>query len=348
MPHRLKHIAVVCTARPSWAKLLPVCDALRPHFKVDLIAAAYAVTHTRSGVLDMMVEDGWPPTTILPGALDGNTNETSAVSTGLMTLQFTRHFASTKPDLVIVCADRHETLAAAISASYMNTTLLHLQGGEVSSSIDQKVRYANTALSDYHCVSNQDAYARVVLAGAYVDRVYITGCPSIDVCRQAREEPPVTADELAEHGTGLTVNPLQPFTILMMHPTTTHPETAEAEWHKAWTVAQSKRFPIVAFWPGADAGMDAMAKAMRVQGVETQAKVLRTLPPRRFLKLLSQAAYGVGNSSALIREASFFGLPRSILGDRQRGRPFTHGASTLYGDGFAAEKILDVCRKATR
>jgi UDP-N-acetylglucosamine 2-epimerase len=168
------------------------------------------------------------------------------------------------------------------------------------------------------------------------------------VCRQAREEPPVTADELAEHGTGLAVNPLEPFTILMMHPTTTHPETAEAEWHKAWTVAQSKRFPIVAFWPGADAGMDAMAKAMRVQGVETQAKVLRTLPPRRFLKLLSQAAYGVGNSSALIREASYFGLPRTILGDRQRGRPFTHGASTLYGDGFAAEKILDVCRKATR
>jgi UDP-hydrolysing UDP-N-acetyl-D-glucosamine 2-epimerase len=342
----MKRIAVLCTARPSWSKLLPICEALQGDFELDVIAAAYAVTHNRSGVVESMIADGFAPTTMLAGALDGNTLETSVLTTGLMTIRLAQHFETTKPDLVIVCADRHETLAGMIAATYLNVPTLHLQGGEQSSSIDQKVRYANSALADWHCVSNEAAYARVLHAGAFVDRVFITGCPSIDVCRQALADDTVTMGELDGYGTGLRVDPELPFTIVMMHPTTTHPETAEAEWRHALAVAQKVQKPIVVFWPGADAGMDAMAKAMRVMDIEARAKVVRTLPPRRFLKLLSQATYAVGNSSALIREASYFGLPRTILGDRQRGREYSITPSDMYGDGFAAPRIADVCRKA--
>jgi UDP-hydrolysing UDP-N-acetyl-D-glucosamine 2-epimerase len=342
----MKRIAVLCTARPSWSKLLPICEALQGDFELDVIAAAYAVTHNRSGVVESMIADGFAPTTMLAGALDGNTLETSVLTTGLMTIRLAQHFETTKPDLVIVCADRHETLAGMIAATYLNVPTLHLQGGEQSSSIDQKVRYANSALADWHCVSNEAAYARVLHAGAFVDRVFITGCPSIDVCRQALADDTVTMGELDGYGTGLRVDPELPFTIVMMHPTTTHPETAEAEWRHALAVAQKVQKPIVVFWPGADAGMDAMAKAMRLMDIEARAKVVRTLPPRRFLKLLSQATYAVGNSSALIREASYFGLPRTILGDRQRGREYSITPSDLYGDGFAAPRIADVCRRA--
>jgi UDP-hydrolysing UDP-N-acetyl-D-glucosamine 2-epimerase len=319
---------------------------LQGDFELDVIAAAYAVTHNRSGVVESMIADGFAPTTMLAGALDGNTLETSVLTTGLMTIRLAQHFETTKPDLVIVCADRHETLAGMIAATYLNVPTLHLQGGEQSSSIDQKVRYANSALADWHCVSNEAAYARVLHAGAFVDRVFITGCPSIDVCRQALADDTVTMGELDGYGTGLRVDPELPFTIVMMHPTTTHPETAEAEWRHALAVAQKVQKPIVVFWPGADAGMDAMAKAMRLMDIEARAKVVRTLPPRRFLKLLSQATYAVGNSSALIREASYFGLPRTILGDRQRGREYSITPSDMYGDGFAAPRIADVCRKA--
>jgi UDP-hydrolysing UDP-N-acetyl-D-glucosamine 2-epimerase len=342
----MKRIAVLCTARPSWSKLLPICEALQGDFELDVIAAAYAVTHNRSGVVESMIADGFAPTTMLAGALDGNTLETSVLTTGLMTIRLAQHFETTKPDLVIVCADRHETLAGMIAATYLNVPTLHLQGGEQSSSIDQKVRYANSALADWHCVSNEAAYARVLHAGAFVDRVFITGCPSIDVCRQALADATVTMGELDGYGTGLRVDPETPFTVVMMHPTTTHPETAEAEWRHALAVAQKVQKPIVVFWPGADAGMDAMAKAMRLMDIEARAKVVRTLPPRRFLKLLSQATYAVGNSSALIREASYFGLPRTILGDRQRGREYSITPSDLYGDGFAAPRIADVCRRA--
>jgi UDP-N-acetylglucosamine 2-epimerase len=76
----VKRIAVLVTARPSWAKLLPICEALQPNFELDVIAAAYAVTHNRSGVVDSMIADGFTPTTVLAGALDGNTLETSVLT----------------------------------------------------------------------------------------------------------------------------------------------------------------------------------------------------------------------------------------------------------------------------
>jgi UDP-hydrolysing UDP-N-acetyl-D-glucosamine 2-epimerase len=337
-------IAVVVTARPSWAKLLPVCNALREAgFELDVIACAYALTHTRSGVVDVMTCDGWAPTTKLHAAIDANTLESSALTTGMLTVRLGGHFAATEPAGVIVCADRHETLAATISAAYLNIPICHLQGGEVSGSIDNRVRNANTALSDWHCVSNDTAYARLIGAGVPIDRLWVTGCPSIDVARAAKDDKPFDLYELNQHGVGDEVDPEQQFSLVMMHPTTTHPETASDDIDYAIEDAYSKNMQVVTFWPGADAGMDEAGFYLRDHAFPRM-RMLRSLPPRRFLKLLSQAAYAVGNSSALIREASYYGIPRTILGDRQQGRAWTAEPSTLYGDGYAAPRIAQVCQ----
>jgi UDP-hydrolysing UDP-N-acetyl-D-glucosamine 2-epimerase len=296
----------------------------------------------------MMIESGWTPTTQLHAALDANTLETSALTTSVLLMRLTQHFASARPDGVIICADRHETLAGMIAATYQGVPVLHLQGGEVSGNIDDRVRSANTALADWHCVSNAEAYGRVVNAGAKVDRVFITGCPSIDVARQTHHDDPVTRDELDQYGTGLSVDPQQPFTILMQHPVTTHAETAIDDLMSAIGLASQTAWPLVIFWPGADAGADDTSKVLRHMHETNGIKFVRSLPPRRFLKLLSQCALAVGNSSALIREGSYFGIPRIITGDRQQGRAWTETASNLYGDGFAAPRIADVCKRMVR
>ena len=337
-------VAVVVTARPSWAKLQPVCEALRERgIEIDLIACGYALTHTRSGVVDAMAQDGWTPTTRLYAAIDANTLESSALTTGLLTIRLAGHFETTRPRGVIICADRHETLAASISAAYLNIPILHLQGGELSGSIDSKVRWANTHLSDWHAVSNHAAYARLTSAGVPLNRIWITGCPSVDVARLSKDDPLMTRDELDRHGTGASVDPQQPFSLVMMHPTTTHPDTSVDDMHEALFYALDKGLPLIVFWPGADAGMDEAGKYYRTRQWRT-ARFLRSLPPRRFMKLLSQAAYGVGNSSALIREASYFGIPRMIVGDRQQGREWTEQPSMLYGDGYAATRIAEICQ----
>ena len=294
-------------------------------------------------MIDMMRQDGYDPT-VLHAAIDANTLETSGLTTGLLLLRLTGYFAQTKPCGVVVNHDRHETIAASIAAAFQNIPILHLGGGEVSSSIDDKVRYANTAFADWHAVSNEDAAARIRPLNA---NVHVTGCPSMDVARLSKLDAPVTLAELDHYGTGADVDPERPFTLVMHHPVTTHPETASTELIDAITLAVSQDLnrPLIIFWPGADAGADDASKVLRQNAPWKEARLIRSLPPRRFLKLLSQCTLAVGNSSALIREGSYFGIPRIITGDRQQGRAWSKEPSTLYGDGYAAPRIAELCQR---
>ena len=333
----MPRIAVVLTARPSWAKLQPVVEALRaePDVTVDLIATAYALIH-RFG----SVSDDCEPDATLWTAVDGNTLETSALTTALVTQSCASYFRVTRPDVVLVCADRHETLGVCIAASYQNIPLLHLQGGETSGNIDHKVRWANSMLSDAHAVATLEAGEALVKAGCtWVEH---TGCPSIDVALAAQYDSRVTLGELDLHGTGAAVDPEQPFTLLLHHPETERPESAADQMESALVTAGEIGLPVIAFWPGADAGVSESAKVLRVM---SGLRLVRQLRPRRFLRLLGQATHAVGNSSALIREASALGIPRTILGDRQNGRPYTQHASDLYGDGQATPRIVDMVKR---
>ena len=106
---------------------------------------------------------------------------TSAKSTGIAVVELTTVFDHLKPDVVISVADRFETLATAVAAAYLNIPLAHVQGGEVTGSIDEKVRHAVTKLADLHFVSNQMAADRVIRMGEDPATVHITGCPSVDL-----------------------------------------------------------------------------------------------------------------------------------------------------------------------
>jgi UDP-N-acetylglucosamine 2-epimerase len=193
-------------------------------------------------------------------------------------------------------------------------------------------------LSDAHAVATLKAGEALVQAGCRW--VEWTGCPSVDVALAAQHDPPVTSAELGWHGVGVEVDPSQPFTLVMQHPETEHPSAAADQMREALQVAALRGQPLMVFWPGADAGVTESAKVLRT--LQVPARLIRHLPPKRFLRLLGQATYAVGNSSALIREASALGVPRQILGTRQRGRPYTQEASDLYGDGQATGRIVDM------
>lgn len=334
------HIAIVVTARPSWAKLEPIAQALTGD--VELLACAYALLHSYGSVVDQMRQIGHPVTEIW-SALDGATLATSAQTTGHLTCVLGQHFSTSRPAAVVICADRHETLGASIAAAYQNLPILHLQGGEHSGSIDQKVRWANTALADQHAVATQQAYNNLcnILP---VANVHLTGCPSIDVALAAQRDAPVTQMELSQVGTGASVDPQEPFALVVQHTDTREPDRAVQRLQEALGAAQRVCRNLIVLWPGADAGASLESKWLREwsQGVSqsTSVHLIRTLPPRRFLRLLGQATVAVGNSSALVREGSALGVPRILIGDRQEGRELSDGPSDLYGDGHATERIV--------
>jgi GDP/UDP-N,N'-diacetylbacillosamine 2-epimerase (hydrolysing) len=344
----MKRVAVVVSARPSWAKLQTVVELLRhdDEIEIDLIACAYALIHRFGRVADVMRESGLAPTTEIHSAVDGNTLDTSVQTMGLTALHVSEHFKRSRPDCVVMVADRHETLALAASASYQNIPLVHLQGGEQSGNIDHKVRWANSMLADWHAASTFRAREALLKAGLPRNRVWWTGCPSIDLCRAAQDDPPVTASELC--GVGDPIDPLSPFTIVMVHPETEHPESGPDRLMEAIGVALHEHAPTIVFWPGPDAEQEVMAKMLRKWHEDGPAMqpvhLVRTFPPRRFLRLLGQATLAVGNSSAFVREASILNTRVVLVGDRQRNRERRDGYT--YGDGFAAARIVGMIYRA--
>ena len=356
-------VAVVLTARPSWAKLSPVvADLVRRGVDVQLIVCASALLERYGRVVDVVRQE-YPtlPVTEVWSVLEGATLLTGAKETGYLLSALADAVSRLRPDRVVVCADRHEVLAAAMAGRSLNLPVVHLQGGERSGSIDDDVRDAITQLAQVHCVATARARCRVYgLTGDWA-ATHQTGCPSIDLALRARRVVPVTDDELGGVG---AIRLAEPFVVVLHHPNTDHAETAAAELHGILTAVCASGHQVVALWPGQDAGHDPAAKVLRLwQG---KIKTVRNLPPVRFLKLLTQAAALVGNSSVGIREGSALGVPVVNVGDRQQGRErgpnvvdvaeadqvydalarqVAHGrypASTLYGDGHAAERIGEV------
>lgn len=367
-----RRVCIVVTARPSWAKLSPICAALkaRPDVELQIVACASALLERYGRVVDVIKAQGYEINAEVYSTLEGATLITSAKETGGLLSGLADVFTHLRPGVVVVCADRHEVLAVAQAAAYLHISCAHVQGGERTGSIDDRVRDSITALADLHFPSTELAAFRVYsMTGS--PHVHWTGCPSIDVAKQAMSEPSVTVEELG--GAGAPIDLSQPFACVLQHPCTDEADYAHAQ---TWaTLVGSECVPQrVVFWPGQDAGADGASKAIReYQERYGTLHTVRNLPPNRFLKIITQCSVLLGNSSASVREASYLGVPAVVIGSRQFGRErgpnvidvshdvgairdaaerqAKHGpypADFRYGRGDAGERIADVLAGETQ
>jgi UDP-hydrolysing UDP-N-acetyl-D-glucosamine 2-epimerase len=362
----VRKVCVVVTARPSWSKLQTICEALRamPDVELQIVACASALLERYGRVCDVIRAQGFTVNEEVYSIIEGESTLTGAQETGGLLNLLAPVLSRLRCDVVVGCADRHEVLGVAQAATYQHIPFGHLQGGERTGSIDDRVRDAITGLADIHFPSTELAAFRVYnMTGS--SNVHWVGCPSIDVAKEAQDEPPVTVEELG--GAGAPIDLGKPFSVLLQHPVTDEADQAYAQMAATLLGMSGVHLDaqILALFPGQDAGSEASSKAIR----EAQGWVhtVRNLPPNRFLRLLTQASVLVGNSSAGIREASFLGVPVVDIGNRQRGRQraknvvwaphdaeqisqaiqrqIAHGryaSSDMYGNGTAGERIAEI------
>src|SRR5438477_346001 len=182
----------------------------------------------RSGsVVKYIEEDGFTIAAKVYSVLEGENPASMAKTTGIGLLELATVFDNLKPDMVVTVADRYETLATAIAAAYMNIPVVHIQGGEVTGSIDEKVRHAVTKLSDLHLVATQRAADRVIRMGEEPDTVCVTGCPSIDLVAEVLTRPDLDFDVFERYnGVGPRLDLSDGYIVVMQHPVTTEYEMA--------------------------------------------------------------------------------------------------------------------------
>jgi len=319
-----RKVAVVVTARPSYARVKTALAALETHpdIELQLVVAASALLERYGSASSVMEKDGFRIASRVFMLLEGETPQTSAITTGLGLVEMASVFENLKPDVVVTIADRFETLATATAAAFMNIPLVHLQGGEVTGSVDEKVRHAVTKLADLHFVATEKARERVIRMGEEPDRVFMTGCPSIDLAAQVARTPGNGFDPFA-FGVGPILDLSESYLVVMQHPVTTEHALAKEQALETLYAVRDLGFPALWFWPNPDAGSDGTSKAIRwFREHESPANIhfFRNFPPETFLRLLNRCSCIIGNSSAAIRECAFLGVPAVNIGTRQEGR----------------------------
>jgi UDP-hydrolysing UDP-N-acetyl-D-glucosamine 2-epimerase len=370
-----RKICVVVTARPSYSRIKSALQAIHAHKDLELqvVVTGSTLLEKYGAVWKTMQDEGIPLTRRIYTVYEGENPVTSAKSTGMAVTELATAFDGLRPDAVVTIADRYETLATSIAAAYMNIPLVHVQGGEVTGSIDEKVRHANTKLADCHFTASELAKERVVKLGENRDHVHNTGCPSIDLARAAvaTSGPILRNDE----GVGSAVQIDGQFIVVLQHPVTTDygPQT-ESQVIETLCAVHELDIPTLWFWPNVDAGSDYTSQGIRRfrERYEPQnIRFVKNLPPESFIRLLGLSKCIVGNSSVAIRECAYLGVPAINIGSRQAGRDrganvvdvpcqqaaivgaieaqIAHGkypSDPLYGDGTAGQKMADILATA--
>jgi len=233
-----------------------------------------------------------------------------------------RAWASDRPDVVMVIADRTETLGVSSAAAISQIPLVHLQGGEFSGSIDNKIRDANSKLADLHLTTNETTKQRLIRLGESPELIHAIGCPSIDLVRQTLElGKPYEVQDIP--GVGADIARQQEFGIVMFHPDTLN-EKENVEWlNLIIEFVEQSEISWLWFWPNPDHGTIGISKELRRRresGGLKNARFVINVEPEMFISIASKARVLVGNSSFGIREASYLGLPSLNLGKRQKNR----------------------------
>ena len=371
-----RKVCVVITARPSYARVKTALQSIssHPELELQLVLAGSSLLDRYGNASKIIEKDGFVAVEKIYNILEGETPTAMAKTTGIAIMELATTFYNLKPDIVVTIADRFETIATSIAASYQNIPLAHIQGGEVTGNIDEKVRHANTKLADIHLVASEDAKRRVVKMGESESTVINTGCPSMDLAREVLESPEFDFDPIKKYGgVGNDISWKDGYIVVMQHPVTTEFEKSKINIKETLKAIDELNIPTFWFWPNVDAGSDGTSSGIRQYREKNNPKNIhffKNMEPNDFLRLIKNSKCLIGNSSVGIRECAFLGIPVVNIGTRQNRRQRASSVINcdynqseiktvvqahiknghyepefIYGDGYAGDKIADALYK---
>ena len=323
-----KELLCVITARASYSRVRTVLLNLKnnPDIRVTICLSASASDPLYGDLFKILKDDGFELINVIENNLSQTSSSTSVKVVALSLLDIEGFLRGNKFDGVITIADRYETIATAICASFTNTKLFHIQGGEISGNIDDKVRNAISMLSDVHFPATDLSKQNLLRYGIHRDDIYQYGCPSVDqfVSESTGPSELSFATLITEKSIGHASLQYGNFHIVMMHP-----ETDKADVNEEYAamllnlVSESNHESFLWFWPNSDPASNYISKTLRAYRESNECKnvnFVKNLPPSQFVYLLNGAKSLIGNSSLGVRETAVIGMPVLNIGYRQKDR----------------------------
>jgi UDP-hydrolysing UDP-N-acetyl-D-glucosamine 2-epimerase len=371
----MKRLLTVLSARASYSRVRSVLLALKENSEIDShVILTASASSLKYGKLEYFLKsDGITVNWKIESQADAALKSSMVRTTAYSMLGIADYIVNSDIHGVLVVADRHETIAGTIASSYLNRTTFHLLGGEVSGNIDNKVRYANSFLSDYHFVATQKSKSRLEKCGILSEYIFNTGCPSLDFVPKVSEFPTASIEKLLG-GVGLEVSKLfkEKYVVVLQHAETTSQLNPREQISATIEAIDRLNIPTLWIWPNSDLGSDELIREITKARESGKLKLVhfeRSIEPQIFLSILRESECVIGNSSVAIRECSLLGVPAVNIGSRQKDRErafniidtgfdsisiyeaivrqLKHGtyqSSELYGDGKSGVRIAELIK----
>jgi UDP-N-acetylglucosamine 2-epimerase (non-hydrolysing)/GDP/UDP-N,N'-diacetylbacillosamine 2-epimerase (hydrolysing) len=365
---------VVTTSRADYGVYVPILKMIQgdPSLSLHLIVGGMHLSREFGSTVQLIEKDGFEIAARVDMLSQSDDPQGIAESMGKGVIEFSRAYAERRPDILIVLGDRFEMYSAALAALPHKIPVAHIHGGEVTKgAIDDALRHSMTKLAHLHFVSAEEYARRVIQLGEETWRVTVSGAPALDNLHTLHLP---SAEQLEqEFGLELDCPPL----LVTYHPVTLEFEQTGWQTGELMAALESSGMPVVFTAPNADTGGRMIAAEIdRHVQKHPEWRLVKNLGTPNYFGLMKVSAAMVGNSSSGIVEAAPFGLPVVNIGTRQQGRlrnsniidvgyhrdeilrgirkavspEFRHDASqvtNLYGDGHAAERIVEVLKNVT-
>ncbi|XP_062369248.1 bifunctional UDP-N-acetylglucosamine 2-epimerase/N-acetylmannosamine kinase isoform X3 [Cinclus cinclus] len=337
--HKLRVCVATCN-RADYSKLAPIMFGIKAEpqfFELDVVVLGSHLIDDYGNTYRMIEQDDFDIHTRLHTIVRGEDEAAMVESVGLALVKLPDVLNRLKPDIMIVHGDRFDALALATSAALMNIRILHIEGGEVSGTIDDSIRHAITKLAHYHVCCTRSAEQHLIAMCEDHDRILLAGCPSYDKLLSAKNKDYMS---IISMWLGEDVK-TRDYIVALQHPVTTDIKHSIKMFELTLDALISFNKRTLVLFPNVDAGSKEMVRVMRKKGIEHHPnfRAVKHVPFDQFIQLVAHAGCMIGNSSCGVREVGAFGTPVINLGTRQTGRET--GENVLHvRDADTQDKIL--------
>ena len=366
----MRKVFVVTERRADFSRFKPILEIIDNdvNLNYDLVVTGIHLLESHGKTINEIIEGGFEVFKTVKMFEDNVDKDSGAEMTkalGRVTMGLVEAIEESKPDIILSGFDIGANLAVSIAGAHMNIPVVHIQGGEVSGTIDESIRHAVSKFSHYHLVSNNDAKNRLIKMGEIPKHVFVVGCPSIDAMLDITINTPNEIEEKF----GIDVH--KKFFLVLQHPVTTELHKAKKQIKETLKAVKKSGVESVLIYPNNDAGSQAIIGEIKNSNI----KYFPTLTLKDYVSLLSYATALIGNSSSGIHETATFKIPTINIGTRQQGRlrpenvldvdyqeyEITGAINKIlndkkffnevkycinpYGDGRSANRIMNILKK---
>jgi len=335
-----RKICIISGTRADFGKLLPIMEEIRADRELDLsiIATGMHLLDEFGYTIEEIEKEGFSVDVPVKAILSGDDGLTMVKSLALAIQGLSQAVRGIKPDIILINGDRSEALAGALVGAYSNIPVAHIEGGEVSGTIDESIRHAITKFSHIHFASNRDNAERILKLGERKKHIFVVGSPDLDVV-VSKELP-----DQREVEKELDIELVKPTIVVLQHPVTTEVEQARQQMKETLDALCDLKLQTVLIYPNADAGSRKMIETIEEYKKKYPwLKTFKNLNFKLYLALLKYAAVLIGNSSSGIRQAPSFKLPVVNIGSRQNGR---QQANNVINVDHESKKIARAIKEA--